>query len=251
MGKAGGEETHFGFERVAVGEKRARVGGVFDAVAGKYDLMNDLMSGGAHRGWKRFAAMQSGLRRGDAVVDVAAGSGDMARLFAAQVGAEGRVVLSDVNAAMLAEGKRRMVDAGWVGNVGYARADAEALCFAEGRFHCACIAFGLRNVTRPGRALAAMHQVLRAGGRLLVLEFSKPVIPWLERVYDWYSFEVIPELGRRVAGDAGSYRYLVESIRRHPPQGELKAMMEGAGFDEVRVHNLSGGIVALHVGYKY
>jgi len=201
--------------------------------------------------WKRFAAAQSGLRAGDAALDVAAGSGDMARLLARRVGRDGRVVLTDINAAMLAEGKRRMLDAGFAAGVEYALADVENLPFTDDAFDGVCIAFGLRNVTRPGHALASMHRVLKPGGRLLVLEFSKPIVPLLEKVYDAYSFTVIPALGKLVAGDEASYRYLVESIRRHPDQYQLQAMLRGAGFDEVKIHNLSAGIVALHIAYKY
>jgi len=243
--------AHFGYQTVDAADKARLVGDVFRKVAGRYDVMNDLMSFGAHRWWKRFAASQSALRPGDAALDAAGGSGDMARLLARRVGRDGRVVLTDINAAMLAEGKRRMLDAGLAGNIEYAHADAERLPFADDSFDCVCIAFGLRNVTRPRDALASMRRVLRPGGRLLVLEFSKPLAPLLEKVYDRYSFAVIPALGKLVAGDEASYRYLVESIRRHPDQHALKAMMRAAGFDEVRIHNLSAGIVALHIAFKY
>lgn len=245
------QTTDFGYQTVGLAEKAGRVGEVFRSVAGRYDLMNDLMSFGAHRRWKRFAASQSALRSGDVVLDVAGGSGDMARLLARQVGPDGAVVLTDINAAMLAEGRNRMIDAGLVGGIAYALTDAEKLCFDDERFHCVSIAFGLRNVTRKQDALASMYRVIRPGGRLLLLEFSKPVVPLLEKVYDGYSFAVIPALGRLVAGDEASYRYLVESIRRHPDQQTLKAMMGGAGFEDIRIHNLSGGIVALHIGFKY
>ena len=247
------ERAHFGYETVDAADKAGLVGDVFRAVAGRYDVMNDLMSFGAHRLWKRFAASQSALRRGDVALDVASGSGDMAAHFARQVGARGAVMLADINPAMLAEGKRRMLDAGHCGNIGYALADTEQLCFADASFDCVSIAFGLRNVTRQQDALASMWRVIRPGGRLLLLEFSKPLVPLLQRVYDRYSFAVIPALGRLVVGRDGerSYRYLVESIRRHPDQRALKAMMQRAGFDDIRIHNLCGGIVALHIGYKY
>ncbi len=251
QGAGQAETTHFGNETVDAARKAGLVGDVFRSVASHYDLMNDLMSFGAHRLWKRFAASQSALRRGDRALDVAGGSGDMARRFAGQVGRGGFVALTDINAAMLAEGRDRLIDAGQVGNIAYARADAEKLCFADDAFHCVCIAFGLRNVTRPQDALAAMHRVVRPGGRLLLLEFSRPLIPLLEKAYDCYSFTVIPALGKWVAGDEKSYRYLVESIRKHPDQQTLKAMMGRAGFEDIRIHNLSGGIVALHVGFKY
>lgn len=246
--------THFGYQTVDAADKARMVGDVFRRVAGRYDVMNDLMSFGAHRLWKRFAAAQSGLRAGDAALDVAAGSGDMSRLLARRVGCgdgPGRVVMTDINAAMLAEGKRRMLDAGFAAGVEYALADAENLPFADDAFDGVCIAFGLRNVTRPADALASFYRVLKPGGRLLVLEFSKPLAPLLEKLYDAYSFTVIPALGKLVADDEASYRYLVESIRRHPDQHQLKAMMRTAGFDEVRVHNLSAGIVALHIGFKH
>ncbi len=245
-----GEKTHFGFREVDADAKAGLVGDVFRSVAGRYDLMNDFMSLGVHRLWKRFAASQSGLRPGDSVLDVAAGSGDLSRLFARQVGPGGRVTVTDINAAMLEQGRARLVDAGLAGQVTFALADAENLSFPDASFHCACIAFGLRNVTRKEQALAELCRVLKPGGRLLVLEFSRPMLPLLEKAYDAYSFNVIPRIGRLVAGDEDSYRYLVESIRRHPDQETLRAMMLEAGFDHVRVNNLSGGIVALHVGFR-
>ena len=245
------QATDFGYQTVDAAEKAGMVGDVFRSVAGRYDLMNDLMSFGAHRLWKRFAASQSALRPGDTVLDVAGGSGDMARRFARQVGAGGAVVLTDINAAMLAEGRDNMIDAGLIGNIAYALTDAEKLCFADDCFHCVSIAFGLRNVTHKSDALAALYRVTRPGGRLLLLEFSKPVVPLLERMYDCYSFGVIPQLGKLVADDEASYRYLVESIRRHPDQETLKAMMGDVGFEDIKIHNLSGGIVALHIGFKY
>ena len=249
--ETGGGKTHFGFREVDIDGKPGLVRELFRSVAGHYDLMNDVLSLGAHRLWKRYAASQSGLRPGDRVLDVAAGSGDLSRLFATRVGPEGRVVVTDFSAAMLEEGRSRLVDAGIVDNVSYALTDAESLCFGDGEFHCVCIAFGLRNVTRMEKALSDMCRVLKPGGRLLVLEFSKPLLPALERIYDTYSFQVIPHIARLVAGDETSYRYLVESIRRHPDQEALKGLMLEAGLDHVRVNNLSGGIVALHVGFRY
>ncbi|CAJ2377682.1 MAG: bifunctional 2-octaprenyl-6-methoxy-1,4-benzoquinone methylase and S-adenosylmethionine:2-DMK methyltransferase [Arenicellales bacterium IbO2] len=245
------ERAFFGNREVPAADKAGMVGEVFRSVASRYDLMNDLMSFGAHRLWKRFAASQSALRRGDCALDVAGGSGDMARRLARQVGADGMVALADINAAMLEVGRDKMIDAGLCGNIAYARCDAEKLCFADGAFDCVSIAFGLRNVTRMEDALASMRRVLRPGGRLLLLEFSKPLLPLLEKIYDRYSLSVIPALGGAVAGDEAAYRYLVESIRKHPDQEAMKEMMLRVGFDEVRVHNLSGGIVALHIGWAY
>ncbi len=244
------QKTHFGFREVDLDRKTKLVGDVFRSVAGRYDLMNDLMSLGLHRLWKRFAVSQSGLRPGDQALDVAAGSGDLSRLLASRVGAQGRVVVTDINSAMLQQGRSRLADAGVVGHVSYALADAENLCFGSDRFHCVGMAFGLRNVTRKEKALAELYRVLRPGGRLLVLEFSRPFLPLLEKVYEAYSFQVIPRLGQFVTGDEASYRYLVESIRRHPDQSTLKDMMHAAGFSQVRVNNLNGGIVALHVGFR-
>ena len=243
--------THFGFRQVRNSDKPELVREVFDSVAGRYDLMNDLMSVGLHRLWKRFAVSQSGLSAGDHALDVAAGSGDLSALMSARVGRSGTVTVTDVNPAMLELGKKRLADRGCVGNVSYVLADAENLPFEEERFHTVMISFGLRNVTRQDRALASMQRVLRPGGRLVVLEFSRPVLPLLEKIYDSYSFQVIPRIGQWVAGDQGSYRYLVESIRRHPDRDTLKTMMAAAGFEDIRVHCLSGGIVALHVGIKY
>lgn len=249
------QTADFGYQTVDPSDKAGLVGDVFRSVAGQYDLMNDLMSFGAHRLWKRFAASQSALRTGNTALDVAGGSGDMAGRLARQVGPNGVVVLTDINAAMLAEGKDNMVDAGLVGktggNIRYALTDAEKLCFADDHFHCVSISFGLRNVTRKPDALASMYRVTRPGGRLLLLEFSKPVVPLLEKAYDCYSFSVIPKLGKLVAKDEESYRYMVESIRKHPDQQTLRAMMRRAGFEDIKIHNLSGGIVALHVGFKY
>ena len=245
------ETTHFGYSEIPAAEKAGRVGGVFTSVAQKYDLMNDLMSLGLHRLWKRFAVAQSGVRSGDKVLDVAGGSGDLAYALARRAGIEGMVVLSDINASMLERGRDRLIDNGLVNNMRYVRADAEQLPFSADYFHCITIAFGLRNVTHIDRTLASMFRCLRPGGRLLVLEFSRPVYAGLGKLYDSYSFNVIPRLGQWVTGDEASYRYLVESIRKHPDQVALKTMMEHASFERVRVHNLAGGIVALHIGYKF
>ena len=240
----------FGFEQVDWSEKARRVRGVFESVAGKYDVMNDLMSFGAHRLWKKFALSLTGLRPGQSALDVAGGTGDLAAGLARQVGKQGRVVLSDVNSAMLERGRDRLLDRGLVGNVHCVVADAERLPFADDTFDCVTIAFGLRNVTDKPAALAAMRRVLKPGGQLLVLEFSKPTAPGLAPLYDLYSFKVLPLMGRIVAHDAASYRYLAESIRMHPDQETLLEMMRTAGLSLARYHNLSGGIVALHRGYK-
>jgi demethylmenaquinone methyltransferase/2-methoxy-6-polyprenyl-1,4-benzoquinol methylase len=243
--------THFGFSDVPWEEKARRVRGVFDSVAGRYDLMNDLMSGGAHRLWKLFALSLTGLRPGACALDVAGGTGDLSVGLARQVGPDGLVLLSDINAAMLARGRDRLIDAGLVGNVQCVQADAEQLPFADGSFDCVTIGFGLRNVTDKPAALLSMRRVLRPGGRLVILEFSKPTLPGLAAIYELYSFRVLPLLGRIVARDADSYRYLAESIRRHPDQQTLLGMMRDAGLEDCRYHNLSGGIVAVHVGQRY
>jgi demethylmenaquinone methyltransferase/2-methoxy-6-polyprenyl-1,4-benzoquinol methylase len=245
------DTTHFGYQTVPTGEKSSRVRAVFDSVAGRYDLMNDLMSGGLHRLWKRFALSRTGLRPGQCALDVAGGTGDLTAGMHRQVGRDGRVCLSDINAAMLARGRARLLDRGIAGNVGYVLADAERLPFRPASFHCVTIGFGLRNVTDKAAALRSMARVLRPGGRLLVLEFSKPVLPLLRPVYDAYSFRVLPALGGLVAQDEASYRYLAESIRMHPDQATLAAMMTEAGLEDVECFNLSGGIVALHVGHRY
>ena len=242
--------TDFGFEKVPWSQKAERVRDVFASVAGKYDLMNDLMSFGVHRLWKRFALSLTGLRAGGQALDVAGGTGDLAMGMLRQVGKTGRVVLSDVNPAMLERGRDRLLDAGFAGNVECLVADAERLPFADDSFDCVTIGFGLRNVTDKAAALASMHRVLRPGGQLLVLEFSKPTAPGLGSVYDAYSFRALPLLGRLVANDAASYRYLAESIRMHPDQESLLAMLREAGFAQARYHNLTGGIVALHRGFK-
>jgi demethylmenaquinone methyltransferase/2-methoxy-6-polyprenyl-1,4-benzoquinol methylase len=240
-------DTHFGYSTVEAAQKAERVRGVFDSVAPKYDLMNDLMSLGLHRAWKAYAVAVANLRPGNAVLDIAGGTGDLARAFAKPVGATGLVVLSDINEAMLRHGRDRLIDDGVL--VPTTLCDAEALPFATGSFDLVSVAFGLRNMTHKEKALAEMARVLKTGGRLLVLEFSKVAAP-LAKAYDWYSFKVLPKIGQWVAGDGASYRYLAESIRMHPGQAELKAMMKTAGFGHVDVHNLSAGVVALHVGIK-
>lgn len=240
--------THFGFETVRESEKSGKVARVFESVAGRYDLMNDLMSGGLHRLWKRFAVEQSGLRPGQRVLDVAGGTGDMSLLFAKRVGPTGQVVLTDINRAMLQRGRDRLLDAGFP--LPATLCDAERLPFPSNHFDCVCVAFGLRNMTRKEAALAEMLRVIRPGGRVLVLEFSHIWKP-LQPAYDAYSFKALPVLGRWVAGDADSYRYLAESIRMHPTQEELRTLMERVGFDRVDYFNLAAGAVALHRGFKF
>ena len=242
--------THFGFRTVDTGEKAGLVRGVFDSVASRYDVMNDLMSLGVHRLWKRFAIELAGVRPGQQVLDLASGTGDLADRFADLVGPEGLVLMTDINAAMLGVGRDRMVDRGHAGNLAYAQVDAEVLPFPDDTFDLVTIAFGLRNVTHKEQALAAMYRVLRPGGRALVLEFSKPLNKPLEKLYDLYSFHILPRMGDLVAKDADSYRYLAESIRMHPDQETLKGMMEHAGFERCDVHNMTGGIVAVHRGFK-
>ncbi len=251
MAEAKDDYTHFGYAEVPVNEKADRVGEVFHSVASRYDLMNDLMSFRMHRLWKDFTVGRSGVRKGDRVLDVAGGSGDLALRFLRKVGPDGHVVLSDINPSMLAEGRRRLVDAGHIGNVSYLITDAEQLAVADSSFDCVSIAFGLRNVTRKEKALASMCRAVKPGGRVLVLEFSTPVSDLLSRAYDQFSFSVIPKLGELITRDRDSYQYLVESIRRHPDQQTLKQMMLDAGFDKVTYHNLTGGIVALHIGIRY
>ncbi|TVR57998.1 MAG: bifunctional demethylmenaquinone methyltransferase/2-methoxy-6-polyprenyl-1,4-benzoquinol methylase UbiE [Candidatus Competibacteraceae bacterium] len=245
------ETTHFGYQKVPAAEKAGKVAGVFDSVASKYDVMNDLMSLGVHRLWKRFAIELSGVRAGDRVLDLAGGTGDLTRRLLPRLGVKGRVVLSDINASMLREGRRRLVDEGLVGSIAYVQCDAEQLPFPDQSFDCITIGFGLRNVTQQSRALAAMYRALKPGGRAIVLEFSHPVVPGLKPAYDLYSFAALPVLGKLVADDAASYRYLAESIRMHPNQETLLRMMAEAGFERCQYFNLSGGIVAVHRGYKF
>lgn len=245
-----GPTTHFGYQQVPVGEKRQRVAGVFDSVASKYDVMNDLMSFGVHRLWKRFVIDLAGVRAGEKVLDVAGGTGDLSREFSKLIGPRGLVVLSDINAAMLGEGRRRLADKGVV-DLPIVQANAETLPFAEGSFDCITIGFGLRNVTDKDKALRSMCRALKPGGRLLVLEFSKPTSQTLSQIYDQYSFKLLPLMGRLVANDEASYRYLAESIRMHPDQQTLKSMMDAAGFGRTQVYNLTGGVVAVHRGFRF
>jgi demethylmenaquinone methyltransferase/2-methoxy-6-polyprenyl-1,4-benzoquinol methylase len=243
--------TDFGYQRVSREDKARRVRGVFDSVAGNYDLMNDLMSAGTHRLWKRFTLSLAKLRPGQRALDVAGGTGDLAAGLARQVGERGLVVLTDINAAMLQRGRDRLIDSGYAGNVACVQANAERLPFPDGMFDCITIGFGLRNVTDKPAALTSMRRALKPGGQLLVLEFSRPSVALLKPLYDAYSFRILPLLGRFVAGDEASYRYLAESIRMHPDQETLLTMMQAAGLEGCRYHNLSGGIVAVHRGYKY
>ena len=243
------ETTDFGYKSVPIHEKAKRVKGVFDAVASRYDVMNDLMSGGLHRLWKRFTIEQAALHLGQTVLDLAGGTGDLARAFSSKVGQSGHVVLADINAAMLQEGRRRLIDAGVAGNLSIAQVNAESLPFANDRFDCVTIAFGLRNVTDKDAALRSILRVLKPGAKLLILEFSKPAEA-IRPIYDTYSFKVLPRLGELVVNDSESYQYLAESIRMHPDQETLLTMMQDAGFERCRFHNLAMGIVALHVGYK-
>jgi demethylmenaquinone methyltransferase/2-methoxy-6-polyprenyl-1,4-benzoquinol methylase len=247
----GENSTHFGFKTVDAGAKAGLVRDVFDSVATRYDLMNDVMSFGIHRLWKRAAINLAGVRPGQRVLDLASGTGDLADRFSDLVGPDGMVLMTDINAAMLEVGRDRMIDRGRVGNLGYAQVNAEALPFGEDTFDLITIAFGLRNVTDKQRALEAMYDALRPGGRALILEFSKPLNRPLEKLYDLYSFQVLPRMGQLVAKDAESYRYLAESIRMHPDQETLRDMMEQAGFERCDVHNLTGGIVAVHRGFKF
>ena len=243
--------THFGFETVGVEDKANRVRGVFDSVASKYDIMNDLMSMGVHRLWKRFAVELAGVRKGQKILDLASGTGDLAARFSGLVGSDGQVIMSDINAAMLGQGRSRMLDEGHVGNVAYAQINAQSLPFSDNTFDCITIGFGLRNVTDKQQALNSMYRALKPGGRLLVLEFSHPTSKPLQSLYDFYSFRLLPKIGKLVADDEDSYRYLAESIRMHPDQEALKDMMQQAGFEDCDYHNLTGGIVAVHRGFKY
>ena len=244
------ERTDFGFETVSPHEKTRRVGEVFSSVASRYDVMNDLMSLGIHRAWKRYAVHVAKVKKGDRVLDVAGGTGDMSALFFKSTGKEGLVVVSDINNAMLNEGRNNLLDRGMSKGLQYVQADAEALPFSTNYFDCVSISFGLRNVTNKARALRSMYNCTNYGGKVLILEFSKVILPVLAHIYDFYSFKVIPHIGELVAGDRDSYQYLVESIRMHPDQDTLKQMMEDAGFSRVEYNNLNGGIVALHTGYK-
>ncbi|MDP8100710.1 bifunctional demethylmenaquinone methyltransferase/2-methoxy-6-polyprenyl-1,4-benzoquinol methylase UbiE [Phocoenobacter atlanticus] len=245
------ETTHFGFKTVAKEEKQQLVAQVFHNVAGKYDLMNDLLSFGIHRIWKRFTIDCSGVRQGQKVLDLAGGTGDFSAKFSRLVGSTGEVVLADINSSMLEVGREKLRNLGVVGNVSYVQANAENLPFADNTFDCVIISFGLRNVTDKDKALRSMYRVLKPGGRLLVLEFSKPIIDPISQAYNFYSFNILPKIGEAVVNDGDSYRYLAESIRMHPKQDELKEMMQQAGFESVNYYNLSAGIVALHRGYKF
>ena len=244
------DTTDFGYERVKMAEKAVRVREVFDSVAAQYDLMNDLMSGGLHRLWKRFTIELSAVRSGQTVLDIAGGTGDLAAKFSKLVGADGKVILADINAAMLSVGRDRLIDKGALSNIDVVQADAQFLPFDDNSIDCITIAFGLRNVTDKAKALRSMHRVLKPGGRVLVLEFSKPTSPLLSKVYDAYSFSALPAMGKLITDDADSYRYLTESIRKHPDQESQLEMVEDAGFVDCRYHNMTRGIVAVHRGIK-
>ena len=245
------DKTHFGFKSVSWDEKEKKVGAVFHSVAQNYDVMNDVMSMGVHRLWKQFTIEVSRVRKGNEVLDLAGGSGDLTRLLCKKVGPTGHVILADINAAMLNVGRNRLLDEGWCGNVNYVQANAQCLPFANDRFDCITMAFGLRNVTDKLAALRSMFRVIKPGGKLMILEFSTPILPGLKPAYDWYSFNVLPKMGQIFAKDGESYQYLAESIRMHPSQDELKLLIEQAGFEDCHYYNLSGGIVALHIAYKY
>jgi demethylmenaquinone methyltransferase/2-methoxy-6-polyprenyl-1,4-benzoquinol methylase len=244
------DKTHFGYKQVDSDKKAGLVAEVFSSVASKYDVMNDVMSFGIHRIWKKIAMTHTGLKTGQRALDVAGGTGDLTMYLSQQVGDSGEVVISDINPEMLEQGRRRLLDKGYGSNIRFVEANAEELPFEDNCFDCITIAFGLRNVTDQQKALASMYRVLKPGGRLLILEFSRPVMPGLNKAYDFYSFNVLPMMGKLIANDADSYRYLAESIRMHPDQKTLQAMMEQAGFERCRYYNMTGGIVALHKGFK-
>ena len=244
------EITHFGYEKVKAADKASKVADVFHSVAAKYDIMNDLMSGGIHRLWKRFTIEASGVRAGQQILDIAGGTGDLSAKFAKRVGPEGKVVLADINSSMLNVGRDKLYDHGCANNLEFVQADAQHLPFADNTFDCITIAFGLRNVTDKDLALQSMLRVLKPGGRLLILEFSKPKHEALEKIYDQYSFRVLPFMGKLVANDSESYQYLAESIRMHPDQETLKDMMQKAGFEQCKYYDMTGGVVALHKGFK-
>ncbi len=244
------DSTHFGYSTVNSADKAGKVAEVFHSVANKYDVMNDLMSMGVHRLWKRFTIERSGVRRGQRVLDIAGGTGDLAAKFSRLVGDSGNVILADINASMLNVGRTRLVNKGIVGNINYVQANAECLPFPDNYFDCITIAFGLRNVTDKDKALRSMLRIIKPGGRVMVLEFSKPTNQALNFIYDKYSFNLLPKMGKLIANDAESYQYLAESIRMHPDQKTLKSMMQDAGLERCRYYNLTGGVVALHIGYK-
>jgi len=243
--------THFGFTSVNWDEKEKKVAEVFHSVAKNYDLMNDLMSMGIHHLWKRFTIELSQVRPGQSVLDLAGGSGDLTRLLAKRVGETGQVILADINAAMLNVGRDRLLNEGLFKNINFVQGNAQCLPFVDNSFHCITMGFGLRNVTDKEKALQSMYRVCKPGGKVMVLEFSTPTLPGLKSVYDWYSFNILPKIGKLFAQDEASYQYLAESIRMHPNQPALKKMIEDAGFEDCQYHNLSGGIVALHIAYKY
>ncbi len=245
------ESTHFGFQTVAWQDKQKKVAEVFHSVAGNYDIMNDLMSLGIHRLWKKATIDFANIRLGHRVLDLAGGSGDLTRLASRLVGEQGQVILADINEAMLQQGRSKLIDQGIIQNVRFMQANAESLPFADNYFDRILIGFGLRNVTDKAKALRSMYRVCRPGGKLLVLEFSTPKPPGLKTIYDWYSFNILPKLGKLVANDEESYQYLAESIRVHPDQESLKDIIEQAGFEDCQYHNFTGGVVALHMAYKY
>lgn len=248
--KTSEQSTHFGYQQVPISDKANKVADVFHSVADKYDVMNDLMSAGVHRLWKRYTIETSGAKSGDTILDLAGGTGDLAAKFSRIVGRQGQVILSDINGSMLENGRTRLINKGIAGNMEYVQANAECLPFPDNYFNIITIAFGLRNVTDKDAALRSMYRTLKPGGKLMILEFSKPTVPGLDIVYDQYSFKLLPLIGKLVANDEESYRYLAESIRMHPDQETLKGMVEDAGFERTAYHNMTGGIVALHTGYK-